>query len=114
MSKYQSRKGQFCPITDCGKPVFCKGHCKRHYNQLWEHGKIIRIEHFVKSKRLPGQNDTALNSAREKLAHARDTYANASGVEARRRWRKSLELIEAEVQVLEAKHAQAKESEAVA
>jgi len=64
MSKMQSRKGKICEVTNCGSPVFSRGHCKRHYSQLWKHGRIIRVEHKIIRKRKPDEICTELNTAR--------------------------------------------------
>lgn len=29
-----------CPAPDCGRPVYARGHCSRHYRQLLRHGAV--------------------------------------------------------------------------
>ena len=29
-----------CPVPDCGRPVYARGHCSRHYRQLLRHGEV--------------------------------------------------------------------------
>lgn len=29
-----------CLVTECGQNAFCKGYCKAHYQQIYDHGRI--------------------------------------------------------------------------
>ena len=74
-----------CTIPGCGGPLHSKGKCRFHYQQAWDAANPRRQREAKRITRINGPC---------KLKLAQDAYMNAIGIEAKLRWRRTLNALE--------------------
>lgn len=93
---FNTMSKQPCQYNGCELPVYARGYCRKHYNQLWRNGKVGT----ARARRRPSERDLPM-SAIEKLRtlerefnRAKQMYDVTCGLEGRVKWRKEMTALE--------------------
>lgn len=77
---------KMCIIEGCTKQSHSKGYCRRHYGQIWRHGKITDGLKVTNHK----TNETILRMLQSELDNLNACYSNTVGFKGRVRWRRKI------------------------
>lgn len=92
-----------CLIHNCPKESHAKGYCRRHYGQIWRHGRITSIKEVrsFNMRMMAGDRITEriLGTERE-LKKSKQMYNVVVGWQNRLKWRREIEGMEHELEQL--------------
>ncbi len=89
-----------CGVEGCEKSVHARGYCRRHYGQIWRHGRITGDGEGVAGKKMSARQRTEADQMRaleRELHRAEMMYNNIIGVEGRLKWRREIALVKQEM-----------------
>lgn len=82
-----SNMNKLCLVQECQHNIHAKGYCRRHYLQIWKHGKIINKTLDKKSSICKKQQLKALQKEYERLL---ELYEAVIGIDGRLRYKNKI------------------------
>lgn len=94
-----TRKMRKCTVTGCTNPVHAKGYCRKHYGQIWRKGEITQDSSWGSFREDHARADDRerLRALERELKKAEDMYNMVVGFEGRKRWRREISAVQAEI-----------------
>lgn len=89
-----------CIIEECGNPPHAKGYCRRHYGQIWRHGRITNTGKAQQGRfgiSTGYTQEAQIRSLERELKRSKQMYEAVVGFAGRMRWRREISIIEADL-----------------